>query len=228
MLDYTLKRSKRRTTVAIKVSDQKLIVYAPVYVSQQEIEAWLFTKQDWIYKQISKQAGFMQSRQRPLRSATIKLFGQAISISFATGSKSYWQQDTPAQLTLTISTRVKHQEANYLALLEQFLFEKLNHYIKRRIDDYCRLMSERLPTKLKIQHYKRCWGSCNKRRELTFNLHLACAPTWVIDYVIVHELAHFQHLDHSAKFWQHVKQFYPNYKNAEQWLKEHGNSLSWK
>jgi len=227
LLDYTLKRSKRRTTVAIKVAQQKLTVYAPFYVPQTEIDAWLKTKQDWVAEQIAKQSIHAERRQLPLANATIKLFGQDVPIVFAKGTKSMWQQDAHARLTLSISSRVKHQEANYLALLEQFLHEKLESYIEMRVHDYCLQMSEALPTKLKIQHYKRRWGSCNKRRELTFNLHLASAPTWVIDYVVVHELAHLLHMNHSAEFWQRVSQFYPNYKKAEQWLKANGSSLSW-
>jgi len=213
--------------VAIKVAEQKLNVYAPFYVPQTEIDAWLKTKQDWVDEQIAKQSIHAERRQLPLVNAAIKLFGQNVPIVFAKGTKSTWQQDAQCRLILSISSRVKHQEANYLALLEQFLHEKLESYIEMRVHDYCLQMSEALPTKLKIQHYKRRWGSCNKRRELTFNLHLASAPTWVIDYVVVHELAHLKHMNHSAKFWQRVRQFYPDYKNAEQWLKQNGSSLSW-
>ncbi len=213
--------------MAIKVAEQKLNVYAPFYVPQTEIDAWLKTKQDWVDEQIAKQSIHAERRQLPLVNAAIKLFGQNVPIVFAKGTKSTWQQDAQCRLILSISSRVKHQEANYLALLEQFLHEKLESYIEMRVHDYCLQMSEALPTKLKIQHYKRRWGSCNKRRELTFNLHLASAPTWVIDYVVVHELAHLKHMNHSAKFWQRVRQFYPDYKNAEQWLKQNGSSLSW-
>lgn len=227
MLDYTLKRSKRRTTVAIKVAEQKLTVYAPFYVSQTEIDGWLKTKQDWVAEQIARQSSQAERRQLPLVNATIKLFGQSVPIIFAKGPKSTWQQDAQSRLTLSISSRVKYQEANYLALLEGFLHEKLESYIEMRVHDYCLQMTEALPAKLKIQHYKRRWGSCNKRRELAFNLHLASAPTWVIDYVIIHELAHLRHMNHSAKFWQRVCHFYPDYKNAESWLKANGSSLSW-
>jgi len=74
LLDYTLKRSKRRTTVAIKVAEQKLTVYAPFYVPQTEIDAWLNTKQDWVAEQIAKQSMQAERRQLPLVNATIKLF----------------------------------------------------------------------------------------------------------------------------------------------------------
>ncbi|WP_462166665.1 YgjP-like metallopeptidase domain-containing protein [Pseudoalteromonas sp. GB43] len=68
--------------MAIKVAEQKLTVYAPFYVPQTEIDAWLNTKQDWVAEQIAKQSMQAERRQLPLVNATIKLFGQNVPIVF--------------------------------------------------------------------------------------------------------------------------------------------------
>jgi predicted metal-dependent hydrolase len=52
------------------------------------------------------------------------------------------------------------------------------------------------------------------------------APLWVLDYVVVHELSHFKHMNHSKEFWDTVAMYLPDYKKAVQWLKENGGSLS--
>jgi len=76
LLDYTLKRSKRRKTVAIKVAQQQLTVYAPHFVPLGDIESWLVSKKDWVQAQIAKQASQAQMQQFPLETGVINLFNQ--------------------------------------------------------------------------------------------------------------------------------------------------------
>lgn len=228
MFDYTLKRSKRRKTVAIKIAQCELTVYAPFFVTTTQINEWLLTKQDWIDAQLQKQQFKADTRQFPLKSHSIKLFDEQIVVQFESAARTQWQLHNESHtLLLSISSRVKHQTRMHQTLLEQFLHEKLESYIEMRVNDYCQLMGEKLPSDIRIQLYKRRWGSCNRRRELTFNLYLASAPTWVIDYVIVHELAHLKYLNHSAQFWQRVGLFYSDYKQASNWLSNYGMSLQW-
>ena len=230
MVEYTLKRSRRRKTVAMKVQQQSLTVYAPYGVAVASIEHWLQTKQDWIQLQITKQSELIQTQQLPLKSLQINLFGSPLKLSFNTGKKTAvaaMDSGIMSGLDITISPRVKNKTAMYQSQLESFLHAQLESYIEMRIHDYCKQMGEELPNKLKIMIYKRRWGSCNRRRELTFNLLLVGAPKWVIDYVVVHELSHLKYLNHSSQFWLRVGTFHPQYKKASQWLKQHGMSLQW-
>ncbi|WP_227008898.1 M48 family metallopeptidase [Pseudoalteromonas prydzensis] len=230
MFEYTLKRSRRRKTVAIKVQQQSVTVYAPVGVAKQELEGWLLSKSDWITAQIQKQSQLLDTRQYPLKDNSILVFAQPMALLYGTNSRCEWRQvknQPQPTLQLNLSGRVKHKQAMYQSLLEQFLHEQLESYIEMRVHHYCMKMAEALPSSIRIHTYKRRWGSCNRRRELTFNLLLASAPQTIIDYVIVHELAHLKHLNHSAAFWQRVSDFYPEYKQATKWLKEQGASLSW-
>ena len=69
------------------------------------------------------------------------------------------------------------------------------------------------------------WGSCSARGNLSFNALLALVPPEVAEYVVVHELCHRRHMDHSAAFWQEVEAFLPDYGVQRAWLTEHGGSL---
>ncbi len=75
--------------------------------------------------------------------------------------------------------------------------------------------------KLKYNHSN--WGSCSAKGNLNFSTRLLFAPPEVIDYVIIHELAHFDEMNHSSRFWKIVSDVMPDYKEKEKWLKEHGH-----
>jgi len=69
------------------------------------------------------------------------------------------------------------------------------------------------------------WGSCSPRGEISLNWRLVQVPEWIRDYVILHELAHRRHLNHSARFWQEVERLCPGYEAAEAWLRETGRHV---
>ncbi len=69
------------------------------------------------------------------------------------------------------------------------------------------------------------WGPCSARGTLSFSWRLAVAPDWVADYVVVHELCHLRHMDHSPRFWRLVRESFPRHAEARAWLQAHGPEL---
>lgn len=69
------------------------------------------------------------------------------------------------------------------------------------------------------------WGSCSKRGNLSFNWRLVLFPPSILRYVVIHELCHIKHFNHSPQFWALVEQHDPSYRKAVQWLKEHGATV---
>jgi predicted metal-dependent hydrolase len=79
--------------------------------------------------------------------------------------------------------------------------------------------------RVSIKRQSSRWASCSKKHNLNFNLLLAAAPVDVIDYVIVHELAHTVELNHSKRFWQLVQAANPAYREHRAWLEDHSPAI---
>jgi len=77
-----------------------------------------------------------------------------------------------------------------------------------------------------IRGQKTRWGSCSHKKNLSFNWKLIMAPEPVIDYVIIHELAHLKEMNHSKKFWELVARYCPRWREYRKWLKQHEVDLT--
>jgi hypothetical protein len=80
--------------------------------------------------------------------------------------------------------------------------------------------------KITIRHQKTRWGSCSGKGNINYNCMLMLAPDKIQDYVVVHELCHRLHMDHSREFWAEVERVLPDYRQRRRWLKENGNNLT--
>lgn len=90
--------------------------------------------------------------------------------------------------------------------------------IPQRVEYYSKLMSL-TPTGIKITQAKKRFGSCSSRNSLCFSCYLMLYPMEAIDYVVVHELAHIKHHNHSSDFYNLIKNYMPDYKECEKFLK---------
>lgn len=81
-------------------------------------------------------------------------------------------------------------------------------------------------TSITVRDQKTRWGSCSSRGTLSFNYRLIFAPPVILDYVVIHELCHLTHMNHSKAFWNMVASVMPEYKVYRQWLRDHGNELT--
>ena len=97
-------------------------------------------------------------------------------------------------------------------------------YIPMRAAHYAAIMGVDFG-RVTIRNQTTRWGSCSAKKNLNFNVLLMLTPKEVIDSVIVHELAHLKHMDHSPAFYEEVIRYYPEYRKWDRWLKKNGENL---
>lgn len=114
--------------------------------------------------------------------------------------------------------KIQKKELYNIKDVDKFYKEKIQEYIPYLVDKHSKLM-RLYPTSIKYRKNKNTWGSCNHKNGLNFNTLLCKFPLEVMEYVVIHELAHIKHKNHSRKFWDLVEMYCPNYKNAEETLR---------
>lgn len=98
---------------------------------------------------------------------------------------------------------------------------QIRRLVTQRVAYYAKLMGVAYGS-ISMRNQKTRWGSCSSEGNLNFNCRLLYVPPELVDYVVVHELAHRRHMDHSAAFWQEVERYLPDYKERRERLKQYG------
>ncbi len=121
-----------------------------------------------------------------------------------------------------VKAREKHKSATTFPLYDK-LSQKERDEIKEKITQrvqYYSLKMDVTYNRVSVRDQKTRWGSCSSKGNLNFNYRLFYLSEELLDYVVVHELAHRRHMNHSKDFWQEVEVYFPDYKACRKQLKE--------
>lgn len=211
-------RSKRKT-IALEVSDKAtLIVKAPYYVSNKTIDEVIQKHIKWIRKRI--EIVRTQERSFPKEFVSRESFlylGRTYKLSLVKEQKETLKFDNAFYIREDMQPFARGIFINwYRDTAQKFISERVNYYSNFAGIKY---------NKVKITSAMKRWGSCSRNGNLSFTYRLVMAPVSVIDYVVVHELCHIIEHNHSKRFWEHVKVILPDYKDAQEWLREKEQTL---
>jgi predicted metal-dependent hydrolase len=113
---------------------------------------------------------------------------------------------------------VKKLEEYQIKNIDIFYKNEIKKILPQKVEEFSKKMNL-FPTSISYRKNKRTWGSCNHKNGLNFNILLMKFPIEIMEYVIVHELAHIKHKNHSRDFWSLVAIYCPNYKEVEKLFK---------
>jgi hypothetical protein len=214
-------RSKRRSLALQVQPDGSLVVRAPHFLKDSRIQQFIDQKKEWIEKATQK----VKQRSEQLRFH-----------SFEEGELFlYLGHEYPLHLAEDMFGKFLFEDRFILSqkhrpkarrIIEKWYREEAFMVFTKRCQYFAGLMGVKYRS-LSLSSAKSRWGCCTPHGTLRFCWRLVMAPMDIIDYVVVHELAHLKHLDHSARFWQLVREILPNYEVPKNWLKDNGSLLSW-
>ena len=105
-----------------------------------------------------------------------------------------------------------------------FLKREARHVLDARVAHYSELL-EIKPRRITVRDTASRWGSCSTGRSLSFSWRLILAPSFVLDYVVAHEVAHLREMNHGARFWRLVAEMIADADKPQRWLNQHGSAL---
>lgn len=217
-------RSARRKTVAIKVQNGQVSVLAPEALPLESIEQVVVQKASWIHKKVSEQEVLPDIPAKQYLSGEAFLYqGEVVTLQVQSGTRAEVALHDHV-LTITVPPRVREQAEYVRKILHAWYQQQALAYLEQRVTDLANVVGVE-PQSLTVKYFKARWGSCSINRDLKFNWRIVLAPPAVMDYVVIHELCHIHHHNHSPAFWQCVEQFCPDYRDHEAWLKYSGRLL---
>jgi len=209
-------RSKRKTLSLTINENAELIIRAPKRLSIEKIQDFINEKENWINRKkrlIENQIKDVTSNHNKLlylgNLFPINVEQNASKELFFTGEEFIANSIDPSSLSLSIKKWYKNKFREIALPRVAYFANKHNLMVNQ----------------VKIKSQKTMWGSCSSKNNINLNYLLLMAPMGVIDYVIVHELVHTIHRNHSTDFWDSVESIMPEFQEHKRWLQKNGYKL---
>ena len=209
-------RSRRRT-LSLEINESaEVIVRAPLKMPEQIIERFVYDKRLWIDQKTSILKAKQRDQVKYEKGELFLYLGVNYELDITEKFKNFFFDD---KFFLPIKKKDSAEK-----LFITWYKQQAAIVIPERVLYFSKIMGLSYNT-VKLTSAKKRWGSCSGRNNLNFTWRLIMSPLDIIDYVIVHELAHVVQKNHSKKFWGIVEKYIPDYKERRKWLREFGFKL---
>lgn len=224
-ISYQVIRSRRVTADIVVERDGSIVVRAPETIPDEGIEDMVEAKRLWIYQTLAEWRDLNATRVlREYRNGEGFLYlGRSYRLLLVAG------QTEP--LLLKNGRFCLRRDLVDAGAIEAAKSAFRDYYISRgqeRISQRVNYYAPKVgvaPRDINVRELGNRWASCSPNGNLAFHWKCMLAPQTIIDYIIVHELCHFHHLDHTDAFWNEVDKVMPGYRERKEWLRKQGAGL---
>jgi predicted metal-dependent hydrolase len=212
-IGYTLKRSRRRRSITLTIDESGLRVGAPSRASQSRIDMVLVTHARWITRKLEE----WEARQPPpftwQAGAAVMVLGEPLTLVMDAAITATTRHGKCLCVSADSDNPAKLEER-----VTAWLRDTAQGWFEERTAHFARVLDVRVPS-IRLSNARTRWGTCHPDGRVHLNWRLIQAPPPLIDYVVVHELAHLREPNHSPRFWAWVAGALPDYQERRQALR---------
>lgn len=248
-------RTARKKSIGLKPKGQGVELHVPRHLSERALQKVLDQHALWIGRKLENLPLAAEPVFNALSGEAVRFQGQTYRLLWQTGDRFMAELANPdvfqegdglkdnqtdsadrestGLLRFTLDETMLSPEGPLEAesmhpvrqrVLQEWFSEQARHYFESEVSVWAQRIGVDYAS-ITVKGYKSRWGSCYPDGRIQFNWRLLQAPAWVIDYVIVHELCHRVHANHSVNFWALVAHHYPQTQQAKRWLRQQGPEL---
>jgi len=222
-IPYLFRRSKKARRSLITVLPDKIEVVVPPRMSESRVDDFIDEHTDWIYRKYKEVRKKARDQACPLpkrfsNGAKILFRGKEVKLRI-------WESKTCEEIDVrfkgNIHVTVPRGIKGKSEAVKKAVCEWFKELAKTDVEHYVRKHSEKHGLKvgkIRIKNQKQRWGSCSWDNSININWQLVLFPRKMMEYVVVHELCHIRHRDHSNRFWKFVKDHLPDFEKSRDWL----------
>jgi predicted metal-dependent hydrolase len=214
-------RSQRKTIAIIIQKDGKIIIRAPKRATNAQIQNFIEMKAHWIETKQTEALQRVAQKKKKLyiQGETFLYLGTAYPLEIVD------QAQSPLALFDGCFLLARSAHSNAKELFTSWYKQQAHIVMSERVRLYAS-QYQLSYQKTRISSARTRWGSCSTSGTISFTWRLVMAPISVIDYVVIHELAHIVEDNHSHRFWEKIGAMMPDYAKHKQWLKTNGFQLT--
>lgn len=219
-IEYSLKKSKRKTSSIYIERDGSISVLVPSELQQDEIENILERKRFRIYTHLAEWEDANTSRvyREFVSGEGFFYLGRTYKLEIVE------KQEVPLKFINGQFLLRRKDLSNAKELFINFYKEKARKKISERVNYWKKLLNVE-PNDIKVMELQNRWGSCSEKRNVNFHWKTIMAPVTILDYIVAHELTHLIHPNHSEAFWNELDKVMPDYLQRKSWLNIHGAGM---
>ncbi|MBK8956608.1 MAG: M48 family metallopeptidase [Saprospiraceae bacterium] len=223
---------EQRRSARVSFAKHKAILRLPLLSNTSQKEEFTKWAHDWISKKLKSDVK-LRSKYIPkdYRSGQlIQLRGREFVLDVREGME---QKSASGQLKayviyirLPLGVDAFQKQKLCSSIISRILGNYFHKEISERVHELNRRFFQKEIAGIRLKHNTSNWGSCSSKKNINLSTRLLLTPDFITDYIIIHELAHLVHMDHSDRFWKLVEKIMPNYKIAETWLTKNGDGCT--
>lgn len=210
-------RTNRRKSADIRVEDGAVSVVVPTNTPDERIDQLLAAKRRWIKEKITlHQEMAPATTKRFVSGEAFSYLGRNYRLKVETGNFAPVKLiDGRLVVIAPTGTEQPHMVRNALV---RWYKRHAENKLTEKVERFAPMVGVE-PAGVGIRTFKSRWGSCTAKGKLEFNWQIVMAPNRMVDYVVIHELCHLLHHNHSSDFWKEVSRIIPDYRLSRDWLR---------